>query len=455
MDTTVETVEPRQVKLTVVVPEAQMERARREVVAAFSRQNKIPGYRPGKAPRSRVAAIVGDEAIEAEALEMASRAAVQQAVQAQGLLPSAPIQIEKAGDEPIVLEALVPLQPEVDLGDYRDMRVEMPEADPIEDSVVEETIEGWRQEMAFLEPTEGAAEQGDVIRLSLVGTLEDKVVYEEEAVALALDGEKVAAAGLPPEVVDELVGLSEGDEASFELGYSEFWPQTELQGKTVAFEATIAGVSRLQLPELDDDLAQQLADVDGLDALRETVREQLQRRAEMAARDAQVESVVDALVEAATLAYPPQLLEREVADLIGDLRQRVERQGFRWEHWLEMQKDNEEKILEDAEANAKQRLERSLAMTAFVESEGIRISDEALSREVEQFTELLSKSAQRGMPDTATLKQQMGSRMLSSRAIERLMAIAAGEAEAGADATEAAGASAQPESESAGEGEAD
>ena len=431
MDTTVESIEPRQVKLTIVVPEAEMDRARREVVAAFSREHKIPGFRPGKAPRSRVAAIVGDEAIEAEALELASTAAVRKAIEAQGLLPSAPIQIEKAGNEPLQLEALVPLSPEVDLGDYRDLRIDMPEADPIAEEIVEETIEGWRQEMAFLEPAEGAAEQEDVIRVSLVGRLEDKVVYEEEAIALALDGEKATAAGLPAEIVDELVGLSEGDEATFELTYSEFWPQTELQGRVVAFEAAVAGVSRLQLPEIDDDLAQQLADVDTLDELRETVREQLQRRAEMAARDAQVESVVDALVQNAELAYPPQLLEREVADLIGDLRSRVERQGFRWEHWLEMQKDNEAEILEDAEANAKQRLERSLAMTAFVQAEGIRVTEDEVAREVSQFTELLSKSARRGMPDTETLSHQMGTRMLSSRAIERLMAIAAGEADSG------------------------
>ena len=132
----VETIEPRQLKLTVPVPEAEMDRARREVVAATPDSTRSPASAPAR-PRARAwPPSWATDAIEAEALELASRVAVQLAVQAQGIIPSAPIQIEKAGDEPLVLEALVPLQPEVELGDYQAMRVEMPEPDPIEDEVV-------------------------------------------------------------------------------------------------------------------------------------------------------------------------------------------------------------------------------------------------------------------------------------------------------------------------------
>ncbi len=428
MEITTETVEPRQVQLTIVMPDAVLDAARREVVAAFSRENKIPGFRPGKAPRARVAALVGDAAIEEEALERASRTVVQQAVEQEGLRPSAPVSIEKASDEPLTLRALVPLAPEVDLGDYNALRVELPEPESVPDDAVDETLERWRNEMAVLEPAEGAAEAGDVVRLSLVGTLDDKIVFEEEALSLRLDSEQVADAGVPPEVVDELIGLAAGESHAFTLVYSEFWPQTELQGKTVSFQAEVDGVSRLTLPEMDDDLAQQLADVETLAELRETVRAQLEQRARMAGRDTQVEQVVDTMVERANFAYPPQLLEHEVADVIGDLRSRVERQGFRWEHWLEMQKENEDQILSDAEASARQRLERSLVMTAFVEREGISVSADEVQHEVEAFTQMLSAPARRGMPDDETLRRQMGSRLLSSRAIARLMAIVSGEA---------------------------
>ncbi len=430
MDITSEQLGSRQIRLTIVVSEDRLMTARETVAREMSRREKIPGYRPGKVPYERMVALVGTEVIDEQALEIATRGAVEAAVKSEGLRPSAPISLDIVKRSPLTITSIVPLQPEVDLGDYHSIRVPEPEPIEIDDEMVESTIENWRSELSYLAPVDRPAEAGDVLTLRLVGRLADAVVYEDESLALALNPEAATDAGLPVAVIDNFIGLAQGQEARFEVQYSEFWPQSELQGQTVAFEAVVASVASITLPEMNNALAEQLADVETLEELRDKVRQTMRQRLDINQRDGRIDSVVDALVAAASIDYPPALLEAQVIEILGDLRKRVEQQGFLWERWLELQKEQEGEIVAHAEAEAKQRLERRLVLTRFAQLENIMVSRKEVDQEIAAFSSMLSTAARRGLPGKNELRDSMGSRMLSSRVLGRLIAITSGSAEA-------------------------
>jgi trigger factor len=254
--------------------------------------------------------------------------------------------------------------------------------------------------------------------------------FDDDSLTLQLDSESAAEAGLPAGIVGALTGLAAGQEARFDLAYSEFWPQTELQGQTVAFEAAVATVATRTLPDKDDALAEQVSDVETLDELRGEVRSALAQRAGLQAFEAHVDTMIQALIASATLDYPPELIDDELTAILRDLRERVERQGFLWERWIELQGEREGAIVGQAEAEAKRRIEQRLVLERFAELEGIEATGKEVDTELDAFLGSLSAPARRGLPSRAKLRPEIAARMVSRRLVARLSTIMSGSAEA-------------------------
>jgi trigger factor len=425
VEITSEAIEPCQTQLTIVVPPERIDRAMTEAAQQYARHQRIPGYRPGKVPLARVLAVVGDEPIRKLALERLSEQVAREAVKEQGLTPSAPIAMEVVSNDPFTVRVVVPLEPTVDLGDYRVLRVPRPPAPEVDSTTVDAAIESWRSDLATLEHVDRAAEGGDTMTVHLVGRDADKIVVEDEALTLVLTPEGAVEANVPPAVVDELIGLSAGDAHTFTVTYSELWTQPELQGRDIAFEATVADVLALTTPELTDALAKELAGVESVEALRARVETQVRVRLMMEGADAFVTAAIDALVGGATVSYPPTLLDGEVAGLIADLRTRVERQGFTWARWLELQNKDQDALWAEATPEAERRLLRRLVMTAFVRAENVDVAPDEIDAEIDRLTSSLSGGARRGMPSRDEMRRATGSRLLSNRAVDRLLEIVA------------------------------
>ncbi len=445
LDITSEPLEHRQVQLTIVVPDDRVEKAVHEIVQRYARRLRVPGYRPGRVPLRAITGQVSEEDIRKDAMELLTEQVVGEAIRARELHPVAPTEVERVSEAPLSYRAVVPLAPEVDLGDYKSLRVEEPEPAEVSEEDVDEVVEKWRQDMAYVAPVDREADEEDIVTVSLIGRHGDAVVFEEEEFNLPLNGEGAKAANLPPEIIEHLVGLVAGDTAEFEVKYSEFWPQPELQGENVSFEAEVAKVAAITLPELDDELAQQLGDIDSLDDLRQRVRDQAEIRSKLESRDAYVESALDALVEAATIDYPPALLQAQTAELVADLRTKVERQGFTWERWLELQKTDVDQLWDNLQTQAERRLKRGVVLEEFVRLEGVAVKDDDVDAEVNRLTEMLPKDvSKKSLPSVDQVRRSASSRMLTSRALEHLLEITSGQAAAasGTDEPEEAGSAA-------------
>jgi trigger factor len=421
-----EPLEPRQVRITVVVTPERIERAMSDVAQDLARRQRIAGYRPGKVPLRVAIARFGEEPIREQALERLTEQVVREAIRQEGIEPWAPAQAQVTQEDPFTVQATVPLAPQVELGDYTSLSVARPPVREVTDEDVENVIQALRQEHATLQTVDRPAQPGDTVVLSLVGTLADgSVMAHHDGLALDLSDEGARAGQLPPGIVEALEGTVAGETRTFSLTYSEFWPQAELQGREVSFEAGLEAVMARVAAPLDDQLARDAADLDSLDLLRERLGEQLRARAEMEAQEAQVTTLVDGLVASATVAYPPIALEREVASAFVDLRQRVERQGVAWERWLELQGLDEEKLWADIEPEAAEQLRRRLVLRAFVHAEKIGVKESELDAEVDRLRKPFGRSARRVLPPAPVLRRSAGSRILTNRAVERLLEISA------------------------------
>ncbi len=421
-------VPPRQVRLTVVVPESRMDRALHAAAQDLGKRAKLRGYRPGKFPVRAVAASVGEDVLREEALERLTREVAAAAIRAEELIPSAPASVSVASEEPLTIDVLVPLQPEVRLGDYRaSLRVTEESPAPVADADVDEVLEAYRIEMAYLEPVDRAAVERDVVTINVVGRgLDNKVVFEDEALTFRLDEAGMKSALLPQEAQTHIVGHKPGELFEFTLPYPPDWPQEDLRGRAVTFGTKLVNVAEITLPSLDDDFATQVSDAATLAALRERVRSGLETRAISEAREGHAEKVLDALVGLSVVEIPPAVVELEQARMVADVQSQIERQGLSWERWLELSKRSEEQVWNELEPQAVARLQRRLALGAFVAAEGIEVDETAVDEMVQRTKEHTDK---RRLPPDKELRSRAGNQLLADQTLLRLLAVAAGNAD--------------------------
>ncbi len=427
---TSEPVEPRQVRLTIVVPEDRVSRAVHATAQVIGRRIKLRGYRPGKIPVAAVARQVGADALKSEATDALVREAAEAAIRSEGLEAAAPASVEVTAAEPLTLSVLVPLAPAIKLGDYRQrLRVPPPEPEAVTDDDVDEVLASLQGDLAYLEPVDRPSREGDAVALSLTGRfLDDTIVFEDEGITVRLDDEGLKKALLPVEVKDHVVGRAAGDLFEFTVSYPEDWRQKEMRGRAVTFGAKVLSVSELAVPGLDDDFATQVSDADTLEELRGRIRSGLEARRARAARERHAEDALAALVGLAEVSFPPALVDMEVARLVADLRDRVERQGLKWERWLELQDKSEDDLWREMEAEARERLARRLVLGVFVASEGIDVSTQETEDAVRRLRASVAPAERKKLPRAQELRSRTRSRLLADRAMERLLAIAVGEA---------------------------
>ena len=229
-----------------------IDRSYRRVVSRLN----IPGFRRGRAPRHIVESMMGRTALLQEALEFMVPETLDKVLQDEEVSAFGEPSIEVTELEPVSFTATVPLEPTVDLGDYREIRVE---TEPVEvtDEEVDGVLDRVRDEQAVWEPVERAAKYGDRLNLNVLGTMDEETVVEDEDVEYIPNEENV----LPfPGFAPNLVGLSEDDESEFTVTVPEDYPREQYAGKDIEFKVSVLSVKEKALPELDDEFAKSVGD---------------------------------------------------------------------------------------------------------------------------------------------------------------------------------------------------
>lgn len=436
-----EDVEPRQVRLTIEVAPERLAATLATVTQELSKRYRIPGFRPGKAPLDRVAALVGEASLHQEALERLGKEVVGAALRKEKLESVAPVSLELLGTEPPRFGAMVSLEPEVDLGDYRALRIPQPEPPVLGEDAVDEALARARHSLADSHPVDRPAELGDRLLLAVVARIRragDPPQSEEEAALpadapgqLLLLDEDLGPQDAPPGLIKALVGLSAGSSGSLKLplGSDENAAAGD-DGAYVDVHYRIDEVQELDLPPLDDQLAARMGSGDlGLESLREAVRQSLAKDLARQSRDLWVRDAVEALVAGASVSYPPAMLQEELREHVTKFRRYLEQEGEDWEAWLASR--SEEELLQQFERQAAESLRRQLVLRRFAEAEGLEFDEGGVGSRMLEAEQKGRRRPRRVMEGVRNMMLNMLNDAFNRRIQDRLLAITAGEVGAG------------------------
>jgi len=422
-----EEIADREVVLTLEPEPERVEKAVRRVARTVAKRIKIPGFRPGKAPFQIVERTVGREyLLDKAASEMASEL-YKEALDEKGLEPYAPADLQILSLDPMSLKVTVALSPEVDLGDYRAIRVEPEDEVVVTDEQVDESLQEVQERLSEWDPVERAVQMGDQIVVDIMGTKDDDVIFDEEEQELVLT-EDVS----PPGFSEQLLGMEPEESKQFSCTYPDDFPDEDLRGQEIAFKATLHGVREKQVPVLDDELARSAGDYETLEDLKRALRDGIQQRLEEEARSRLTERVVNVLVEQASVTYPAAALKDEIDDMIASYEKRLKSQGFTLEGYLNMTGKTSDALREEFESGAKERLVRSLVLAELVKAEGIKVEGDDLEEEIGRIASTYGDKAsvvKRALTQKGALSS-IASDLYSKKAIDRLIAIATGQGEA-------------------------
>jgi trigger factor len=405
-------VDSRQVRLRVELPEERVQGEMRKVARGISRDVRIPGFRKGKAPYGVIAQRYGEQALRAEAIENLLEEVTREVIQGEDLTPYAQIQLESMELQPFHFTILVPLPPTVDLMDYRSIRIPILEME-VESEEIDEVLESLRERSAVLEPVEGReAQAGDVLVFDVKGwTEEGELFVQQEGLEAVLDPESERPA---PGFYEAMLGMTPGEERTFEVEMLE-----EVAFERGKFTVQLVDLSEQLLPGVDDDLARTVGDFESLEELRQLIHDQIEQQKRILARQKNIDAALDALVEQAEIRYPPQALEDQLDEMVNQFVQQV-RQNLRmsFEDYLRAQGMSEEELRSDMKDQARERLERSLALSELVDAEKLELMEDDLEGMESAREEL----------DSLEQIESFASRLLIERAFNRLLAIVRGEA---------------------------
>jgi trigger factor len=438
----------QQTKLIAELDAETLDRYMQRAARKISRETRIPGFRPGKAPYDVVRRIHGDQVLQQEAVELMLDEIYPTALQQANINPSGPGKLEEIVTlDPPTFAFIVPLPPEVTLGEYIAIRKDYA-PEPITDEQVNKSLRSLQRNYATAEPVERAAEKGDLVSIKLSATRAQSEEGEPEVLVPESTYQMVAGEsedeGQPEwpfkDFTQELIGLNNDETKTVTHTFDDETTFEDLRGKEVEFKIVVQSVKSLALPEINEEFAQSLGEFESVDALRTIIRTQLEQNYQQQYDQTYFDELIGELVGSATIKYPPHLLDEEITEFIRGVEHNLEHDRLDLDTYLKMRQiDRETFINEEVRPAAARRLERSLVLEEFARQESVEVkSDEIRSiyyaalQQMQQSSELKkmqSQNKQSTREMANSLAANTVNNIFSQRLMSRLKAIAIGKAD--------------------------
>ena len=406
-----------------------------------------PGFRKGRVPRHIVMQFVGRETLLNEVLDTMLPEVTGRAIDAQDLVPGGMPNMEVLDLDPVTFKATVPLRPEVELGDYRDIRVEMRSAEVGEEDV-QQRLEQLRNSVASWEPVERAIEMGNMVTMTATGTVDGNTILDEtDTVYLVVEDAERPFPGF----AEALVGVEPDTPKEFELTVPDDFPVDDVAGKPVQITVTVSDVKERVLPELDEEFAKGIGEgYDSLDDLREQIVSELMVEFEETSEQELRNAAMERLLEGASAVIAPVIIDNEVSYMLNEQAQTLARMNIRMDDYLRSVGSSETEMREQLREEAVTRIKRTVALAKLGDLEGIEVSDEQVN---ERIQAIIAQNREQN-PDAAEapeitdeIREQIRRALRTEMVNERFVAIVKGESPELSIADE------QPEAESDGETE--
>ncbi len=424
MKVTKEKVENSQAFLTIEMEPAEMEAGMQDSYRHLAQKANIPGFRKGKAPRAVVERHLGKSRLLEEAIDHMLPQAYEQALKEQEIEPFAQPEVEITQTDPLILKAVVPLTPTVELGDYRGIRKSQETVDITEDEI-NIVLEELRHQHATWEPVERPLDYDDMAVIDIDGEVEEKPYISKIGAQYQLLHDAITPA---PGFVEQIVGMKKEEEREFTLSFPEDYPNSQVAGKEARFKVKLSEIKEEKLPELNDELAGQVSqDFNTLEALREEVVKSLQVRGEENARMDFEEKVINAVIEKSGVEYPPILVEMEINRILNEQMRQLQMSGRGLDEYLQSINKTGEQLREELRPVATKNVTASLVLGKVAEEEKIEVNDADIENGINNMTRGATEEKReelRKLLDTPQTRQSMTQSLKTRKTIERLTEIA-------------------------------
>ena len=393
--------EKNMVKLVIESTAEEFEAGLNKAYNKDKNKISIPGFRKGKAPRKMIEQMYGAEVFYEDAANAIIPEAYATAAEESKLeIVSQPkisvVQLEKG--KPFIFAAEVAVKPEVELGTYKGVEVEKADTEVTDADVEEELKKVQEQNSRTVTVEDRAVKDGDMTVIDFEGFV-DGVAFEGGK------GENypltIGSHSFIDNFEEQLIGMNIGEEKEINVTFPEEYHAEELKGKPATFKVSVKEIKEKQLPELDDDFAQDVSDFDTLAEYKEDLKKTISVRKENEAKAKKEDEAIAKIIESSKMDIPEAMINTQVNRMLEDFAQRLQAQGLSVEQYFQYTGVTAEKIIEDMKPQAVKNIQSRLVLEAVVKAENIEVSDA-------EFEEELNKMAEQYKMEIEKIKEFMG-----------------------------------------------
>ena len=387
MSVQVEKLEKNMAKLTVEVPAEDVEKAIQGAYQKMKKSINIPGFRKGKAPRQLIEKMYGKEVFYNEAVDAMLPKAYSDAVEECGeeIVSYPKINVEQIeSGKPFIFTAEVAVKPAVTLGEYKGIQVEKAPVEVTEEEIQAEVDKEREANSRTVTVEDRAVQKGDIATIDFEGFVD----------GVAFDGGKgenydleIGSNTFIPGFEDQLVGAEIGKELDVNVTFPEEYGAKELAGKAAVFKCKVNGIKVKELPEADDEFAQEVSEFDTLDAYKEDIKANLLKKKEEEAQRVKEDAVIGKIIEGAQMEIPEAMVEYQTQQMLDDFGRRMQSQGLSLEQYFQFTGMTEDQYKEQMKPRALQNIQSRLVLEAVAEAEKLEATEEDLEKEYAKMAE--------------------------------------------------------------------
>jgi len=393
MSLQVEKLEKNMVKLTIEAAAEEFEAAMHKAYVKNKGKINVQGFRKGKAPRNLIEKMYGPDIFYEDAANIVIPDAYEKAAEESGLeIVSRPeidvVQIEKG--KPFIFTAQVAVKPEVTLGDYKGFEVEKTSAEVTEEEIMAEIDKVRDQNSRVITVDDRPIADKDMTVIDFEGFVDGVPFEGGKAEDYSLT---IGSHSFIDNFEEQLIGKSIGEEAEMNVTFPAEYHAAELAGKPAVFKVKIKEIKAKELPDLDDDFAQDVSEFDTLDEYKADIKATILEKKEKEAKSAKEDKVIEKIIENANMEIPEAMIETQVRQMADDFAQRIKSQGLTVEQYFQFTGTNSKQLLEQMRPQALKRIQTRLVLEGVVKAENITVSDEEFEAELAKMAEAYKMEA--------------------------------------------------------------
>jgi trigger factor len=402
MSLQVEKLEKNMAKLTIEAPADEFEKAVEKSYQKNKNRMSVPGFRKGKVPRKMLEKMYGAQIFFEDAIndlipEVYSREVT--AAEDLEIVSQPKIEVTQAeAGQSFIFTAEVALKPAVELGQYKGLAVEKDSVEVTDEDVAAELEKVRKENSRTISVEDRAVEDGDIATIDFEGFIDGEAFEGGKGTDYPLT---IGSHSFIDTFEEQLVGKNLNEEVEVNVTFPEDYQAKELAGKPAMFKVTVKELKKVELPEADDEFAQDVSEFDTLEEYKNDIRTKLTEQKETEAKNALEDKAVAAVVEGAKMDIPEPMIDLQVRQMAENFARRLQSQGISWEQYCQFTGMTTDKLFEQMRPQALKTIQSRLVLEAVAAAENIIASEEDFAAEIDKMAEAYKMEADK-------IKEMMG-----------------------------------------------